>query len=202
MKTLQTLITVMLIMFLACDKDEDICVKTESFDSGIETLTGTDYAKAESFFVKNNLNYENKQFTRLSENDLDDIVDCYQYVNGLKVFTDPLRYFFRKSDQRLDFLLGDTLLPASINLGTTSQMESDTVFSIYKSTIEGDDEIHWNNSLCYVVEFGYYDLNVATNLDPIYVPAWRVQPEKSYFPEAYINDTTEELIYYFNGIYH
>lgn len=201
MKTTQILSTVMLIMFLACDKEDDICVKTSSFDSGIETLTRTDYAKAESFFIKNNLNFENKQFTRLSENDHDDIIDCYQYINGLKIFTDPLRYFFRKSDQRLDFLLGDTLLQVSIIPGTTSQLKRDTVFSIYKSTIEGDEAIRWNNSLCYVVEFGYYDLNVSTNLDPVYVPAWRVKPENSYTPEAYINDTTKELIYYFNGIY-
>jgi hypothetical protein len=201
MKTIQTLIIAILIVALACDKDEEVCVKKAFFDSGVETLTKTDRIKAESLFFENNLNYENKQFTLLTENDLNIIVKGYQYVNGLKVFTEPLTYFFRKSfPQRLDFLLGDTLLPASIELGTSHQMESNAAFTFYRSIIEADKEIHWNSSRCYVVEFGYYDLNVSTKQDQVYVPAWRIKPEGGTVPIVYINDITKDLIYYDNGI--
>jgi hypothetical protein len=189
-------------MILACNKDEDLCVKNASFDASVETLNQTDLSKAESLFAENNLNYDNKRFTSLTETETNIIVKGYQYVNGLKIFTEPLSYYFRKSvPQRLDFILGDTLLSASINPGSTPQMDSETVISLYKSIIEADEKIDWNESLCYVVEFGYYDLNVSTNIDQVnYVQAWKIKPEGGSVPLVFINDITKELIYYDNGI--
>ena len=80
-------------------------------------------------------------------------------------------------------------------------MDVETVISLYKSIIEADDKIDWNKSLCYAVEFGYYDLNVSTTLDQVnYVQAWKIKPDGGLVPLVYINDTTGELIYYDNGI--
>lgn len=202
MRTIPILIILFSIMILACNKDEDVCVKEANFNSEVGTLNQTDLIKAQSLFDENNLNYDNKRFTLLTETELHIIVKGYRYVNDLKLFTEPLLYYFRKSfPQRLDFLNGDTLLPASINLRSTPQMDNETVISLYKSIIEADDKIDWNESLCYVVEFGYYDLNVSTNLDQVnYVQAWKINPEGGSVPLIYINDNTKELIYYDNGI--
>jgi len=202
MRTIQIFIIVFTVLTLACNKDEDICVKNVTFDYNYITLNETDLIKAESLFAENNLKYENIRFTLLTETELHIIVKGYRYVNDLRLFTEPLIYYFIKTfPQRLDFINGDTLLPASINLGTTPQMDVETVISLYKSIIEADDRIDWNKSLCYAVEFGYYDLNVSTTLDEVnYVQAWKINPDGGFVPLVYINDTTEELIYYDNGI--
>jgi len=202
MRTIQILTILFSIIILACDKYEDLCIKEASFNSEVGILNKTDLIKAQSLFDLNNLNYSNKRFTSVTETETNIIVKGYQYINGIKVFTEPLSYFFQKSmPQRFDFILGDTLLPASISLGTIPQMDKKTVISLSKSIIEADDKIDWNGSLCYVVEFGYYDLNVSTNLDQVdYFQAWKIYPEGGSVPLIYINDKTKELIYYDNGI--
>ena len=202
MRTIQILTILFSIIILACDKDEDVCIKEANFNSEVGTLNQTDLIKVQSLFDNNNLNYANKRFTSLTDTETNIIVKGYQYISGIKVFTEPLSYFFQKSmPQRFVFLLGDTLLPASINLGSTPQMDNETVISLYKSIIEADDKIDWNKSLCYTVEFGYYDLNVSTTLDQVnYVQAWKINPDVGFVPLVYFNDKTRELIYYDNGI--
>ena len=63
------------------------------------------------------------------------------------------------------------------------------------------DKINQYEDGCFSCELGYYDLNAGIGYaSQNFRLAWRITPEGSEYPVAYINDSDNSLIYYFDGI--
>lgn len=158
---------------------------------------------AKSLFEANHLDYSQLQFYGLqSDENGYHHVRCYQYVNGLKVFSSEVIYHFKPTGI-LYFTSGELI--NHINQDTLSTMPSDSVIEIFLHKVEKDP---WNSGRaqelkqgCYDLEFGYYNLNGATGFEHLnYTKAWKVNFKGNSYPYIYIDDQRSKVIYYDNGV--
>lgn len=127
-------------------------------------------------------------------------IGAYQFVNGLKVFTNHWSFEFGKNDS-LIFMHGDTIL--SLDLPKMPRLSIAQVRSIFINAINADGFIIYASlqDSCMNMQFGYYDLKAgAYNNVHKYTTAWKINPNNRDYPYAFIDDLNERLIYYDNGI--
>lgn len=189
---------VLLLSACACSGDrDDYCIKTESFGSSISHLTQPEKARAEHLFTINNIDYSRLQFLKLTDDSPHIHIRCYQYVNGLKVFTETLLYQFENS-HAVGEPRGDII--SAIDIGSEPTMDARTVLDVFISKIETDDPAILNNSDCFILEFGYYDLNAGTGkLEHDFINAWKVSIEGRLVPFGFVDDNKRTMIHYDNG---
>lgn len=146
------------------------------------------------------LQFFNYQESRGYQNILFKYIVAYQFVNGLKVFTDYRGFEFGKNDS-LVFMDGDTIL--SLNLPKKPRLSLFQVRAIFSNAINTDGYKLYSSmqDSCMNMEFGYYDLNAGTgNIIHKYTTAWKINPKNREYPYAFIDDLNVRLIYYDNGI--
>ncbi|NTW17897.1 MAG: hypothetical protein HGA41_10655, partial [Syntrophaceae bacterium] len=69
-------------------------------------------------------------------------------------------------------------LISDINIGSESIMDSKSVVDVFLNKIKTDDPTNSNISGCFLLEFGYYDLNVSSGkLEHDFIKAWKVSKE-------------------------
>jgi hypothetical protein len=200
MKSKETfLLSIILVFALGCSRDDENCIKIESLESATPYLTQPEQAKAEFLFSFNNINYSSLQFVKLIDDSPYINIKCYQFVNGLKVFTESLVYRFAGSGQSVGEPMGELI--SDINIGSESIMDSKSVVDVFLNKIKTDDPTNSNISGCFLLEFGYYDLNVSSGkLEHDFIKAWKVSKEGSGLPFGFIDDTNGTILYYDNGI--
>ncbi len=212
-KKLLILIITLSIAFLSCERKVDppiYCVNRiiQSPDSII--ISQSDYAQACYLFEYNELDYSDLQFIKFSVDELNyKNVLCYQFLNGLKIFTQKMGYLFYENSS-IRWISSNKI--ESIDLYSKPLMIHDSVVKKYIDKVIHDTDFissftpkELNDFLygCFNLEFGYYDLNAGIpDVDKIFTTAWYVIPSgsSSPFPRAYINDKTGEIIEYYNGI--
>jgi len=186
----------------------------------------TDLSKSEMdvvkyLFKRNKLNYNKYQFTRFQKDELGyHHIRCFQFVNGLMVFTSDVIFHFDQNDNYY-YLSGDLI--NTINLNTRQSMIQDEVAEMFINIVKHDEiyleyleflveiakvdktvEVIRIEDIiegCFDFEFGYYDLNAGSSYTyEKYTKAWKIKSSKYDYPFAYINDNNSEIIYYNNGI--
>jgi Zn-dependent metalloprotease len=181
--------------------ENDYCVNKISDSPSRALLTENELKSIGSLFDYNQMNYANYQFYKLQTGELgQQHVKCFQYINGIKIFTNDLIFHFDQNN-RYSSLSGDLI--KVINLDIKPQMEPRDIIDLFINQISKD---HYYSSSelvnnCFETEFGYYDLNAGTSYKPnLFTKAWLVKPKGKEYPIAYIDDSKNGLIYYFNGI--
>jgi hypothetical protein len=156
-------------------------------------------------FTKNQMSLTGLQFygysfSRGYNNVLFRYVNAYQFINGLRIFTDFSNFAFGVNDS-LTYKVGDTV--TNLDLPDKPKLLKSQVRWIFINEIKKNDyqyslEVQAN---CVEMEFGYYDLNAGSgNQIKSYTTAWKVYPKDNNYPYAYIDDRTGNLIYFDNGI--
>lgn len=203
--TLIGIIALICLCFISCEKGKsDICM-IEIVDSKNSILITQDENEVISALSRSPYNILNNiqiyGITEINDNGLR--VNCYQFSNNLKVFSNPLVCIYKSGSY--SHYIGD-VINNSIELNTIADMIIDEVVDIYVTELNNDEaiseetrEITMDN--CLNCEFGYWDLNVSTgNNEMDFVKAWKVNPTDSSIPYAIIGDSTGHVIYYDNGI--
>lgn len=153
-------------------------------------------------FDANNLTYDSCQFYGFTEDQYGNThIACYQFVNNLKVFTDPIFFHFNQSGV-LTSLTNEVI--TGIDFYSAALMTDEDVVYLFLSRLDADDEYFGDKEEVrgggFVIEYGYYDLNAGTgDSTNNFTMAWMVIPNST-FPSSYINDVTQEIIYYHSGI--
>jgi len=200
--------------FISCEKENtvtyletntksDYCINYIRNTPDSILLPDEDLNIARSLFDVNKLDYIRLQFYRLQTDELGSYhVRCFQFVNGLKIFTEDLIFHFRQT-KKYATLSGDLI--EKIVLNTEPSMNPDDVIEKYLAELNQDNSYNGNKEDirqgCFDIEFGYYDLNAGISYaENNFTKAWKVNPKGKEYPFAYINDMTSNTIYYDNGI--
>jgi hypothetical protein len=204
-------LSLILLIILSCKKSDNLpednrCTNLVIDNPNIQLLPGKEIDTIKYLFNKNHLSYTGLQFWYFGEdsgnnNILHRNIGAYQFVNGLKVFTDYWGFEFGENDL-LTSMGGDTIL--NLRLPSKPKLLQSQVRQIFITALINDG-FYKNNSevqdSCLDMEFGYYDLNsVGSYLPEKLTTAWKVYPHSQEFPYAYVDDLHEKLIYYTNGI--
>ena len=198
-------------VLIGCKKSENLhednrCTNFVVDNPDSLLLTSLQIDTIHYLFTRNHIDITGLQFWTYNEsqgnrNILFRNIGAYQFVNGLKVFTDYWGFEFGDGDTLIN-IGGDTI--TNINLPSKPRLMSSQVRWIFINEMRKDgfykNSIEIQNS-CIDMEFGYYDLNSGYgNRAKKYTSAWKVNPHNLNFPFAYIDDLKGKLIYYFNGI--
>jgi len=191
-----------LILLSSCEKS-NYCSEIIKGKPNNHLINDSDLQTVKSLFELNNLSLNNFLVYRLLKDDMGyKHVKCYQYVNNLKVFTDEVIFHF--DAQNHYYVLSGELI-SGINIKTSPSLSKNDVIKIFLKNVEKDS--HNNPNLeqikdgCFLCELGYYDLNAGISYaSQNFRRAWKINPEDSEFPVAFINDSDKSLIYYFSGI--
>jgi len=192
------------ISFISCQKDKNknnYCVNDISDYPSRALLTDNELKSIGALFDYNQMNYANYQFYKFQTDELgQQHVKCFQYINNLKIFTNDLIFHFGQNN-RYSSLSGDLI--KAISLDVKPQMAPGEIIDIFIDQV-GKDHYYSTSEIinsCFETEFGYYDLNAGTSYKPnLFTKAWFVKPKGREYPIAYIDDSKNSLIYYFNGI--
>lgn len=190
---------------MSCKKESnENCIVSVVDSPERMVVSEVDNNASKTLFTNNKIAYNNFQvYSYVPNNSLDHTaIICEQYVNGFKVFSNPLVFYFSLSGV-YESRVGEII--TKIALDTKPRMSQQEVVDVYKTAILKDEAISSikgeNLACCTTVEFGYYNLNQRTNdTTKNFVKSWKVLPQGKEFPEAYINDTNGTIIWYFNGI--
>lgn len=201
------LVTIVLIFIslLSCEDDKsDNCIN-ELIDSKNNVLISQNEFEMintlnpSPYDIRNNIQIYN--LIDLNDDELK--IQCYQFSNDLKLFSDPLNYIYDSGV--LQHYVGDTI-GNSIKLNTVSDFNADQIVEIYKNQVNNDSNITDDTRIstlkdCIDCEFGYWDLNVSTgDAEKDFVKAWKVNPTDQQYPYVIIGDSEGDIIYYDNGI--
>ena len=132
---------------------------------------------------------------------------CKQYVNGLRVHFEDLRYSFDEEGKLYKYGGMPNNEITSIDLDNLPSMKINEIAELYIDEVSNDSLLSSNTKKgimtgCYELEFGYYDLNASQSevQGANFTKAWRIRSKNNRFNQAAINDITSELIWYDNGI--
>jgi hypothetical protein len=203
-------LSLIILIIFSCKKSDNLqednrCAYLVTDNPDIQLLPSQEMDTIKYLFDKNQMSYTGLQFWHYSEsrgynNVLFRYIGAYQYVNGLKVFTDYWGFEFGENDS-LTYVDGDTI--SNLSLPNKPKLLCSQVRWIFIYEIS-NDELYKHYAIqdsCVEMEFGYYDLHSGSgNQIKKYTTAWKVYPKNRDFPYAYIDDLRGELIYYENGI--
>lgn len=192
-----------IVSIISCHKDSE-CSGCENLIQGnpkIKLLSVHELDTIKYLMDKNKIDYSHLQFWQYANHGYI-YISCYQYSNGLKVFTENLSFIQTKSDT---ILHQSGAIIQNIDATKTPLMNIKNVKKLFLSQIANDDIIKRSGLIidtCIDLEFGYYNLNLHQILLPKnFTTAWKVTPQNEMYPQAFINDQTGEILDYFNGIY-
>lgn len=199
------LIPVILFLAFACEnstENSSVCPDCIKGKPENHLITAQYLTTAKLLFSSNNINLENY---RIYEFGIDDIggrhVRCYQYVNNLTLLNEILNFHFDAFGKFKS--LSGTII-TDIDRDSIPSMDISDVKKMYLQKVGEDiapniDKTKIENG-CVLCEFGYYNVNAYISFStPVFILAWKVKPEGSYYPFAYINDSTKTVIHYING---
>jgi hypothetical protein len=152
-----------------------------------------DYEYAAQLFHRNNISQAGLRFTRLEKDTFSTgafvNIRSQQYINGLPVFVRVIDYGFK--NEQYDYLYGEL---ATTGLDATPRLNLALVRRLY---IERAKAGGYNfSNICLNAEFGYYDVNIGTGTNAIsLVKAWKVNPQDSEWPVAYIDDNGVVIVF-------
>jgi hypothetical protein len=189
-----------LICLISCE-DSKFCADVIEGKPDNNLIIESDFNTVKSLFSTNDLSLDNFLVYRLQKDDLGHRhVSCYQYVNNLQVFSDEVIFHFDVQNQ-FYFLSGEII--SGIDISSDAKMSKNEVVKLFLELVD-DDGFYTSYSLkdeCFKCEIGYYDLHAGTgNETHNFRLAWKIQPEDSDYPFAYISDNDKLKIYYDNGI--
>ena len=191
-----------LLLLSSCEESK-FCSEIVKGKPDNHLVSDSDLQTVKSLFELNDLNLNNFLVYRLQNNDLGyKHVRCYQYVNNLQVFTNDVIFHFNAQNHYYS-LSGELI--SSINIKTSPSLSKNDVIEIFLESIENDG--YYNANLeqikdgCFICELGYYDLNAGISFaSHNFAGAWKIRPEDSEYPIAFINDSDGSLINYDIGI--
>jgi hypothetical protein len=164
-------------------------------------VSEADFNTINSLFSGNNLNIEIFLPYRIQSDELGHKhVRCYQYVNNLQVFSDEVIFHFNAQNQYYS-LSGEII--SGINKSPDSGMSRKDAERLFLKLADEDGRYSSKdlNDKCLQCELGYYDMNAGTGTGAHdFKLAWKIKPEDSDYPYAFINDTDKLGIYYDNGV--
>ena len=202
--TIKVLFLLVFIVCFSCKKESaNYCINRITGNPVESQLSETDLNLVKSLFDKNNISYYNYSFYWL-ETDVygHHNISCFQYINNLKILSNPLHYTFDEND-KFTGLMGEKI--ENINLDSIPNMNTNNVIEIFLDQISKSPYYKSNlaeiKNGCFDVEFGYFQDNPLD--DPtkkVMVKAWKVKPHNSYPPYAYIDDSDGRVIIYWDGI--
>ncbi len=199
------LIPVILFLAFACEnsiENSSVCPDCIKGKPENHLINAQDLTTAKFLFSSNNINLDNY---RIYEFGIDDIgyrhVRCYQYVNNLILLNEKLIFHF-DALAKLKSLSGTII--TDIDCDSIPSMDISDVKKIYIQKVGEDDAPNIDKTKiedgCLLCEFGYYNVNAYVSFStPVFILAWKVKPEGSAYPYAYINDSTRTVINYYNG---
>jgi len=183
---------------VSCEKK--YCVKVIKDSPKTTILSKSEINTIKSLFDANGVDYSNYLFSKINKPDELGYqrVECYQFVNDLKVLSDYVVFRFRYGI----LIFVSKNLAGTIDLDTKPLMNSNDVAKKFVDAMKQDQDCT-NKDIrgCFDLEFGYYDLNAGGYTTQNFIKAWKITPRKKEYPFAYINDSNSEIIYYFNGIF-
>jgi len=175
-----------------------LCVTVIQNSLNTPVLSKSEIKEIKSLFEKNRIDDAKYQFYRFNKDDLGFTqVRCYQYANGLRIFTADLIFHFNQSGEYF-LLSGDQI--NSIKFDTQPSMDRNRVAAIFFEKIAGEKASMVNAGIlkgCFEVELGYVGLDDSNKK---FAKAWKVKPAGKDYPFAYINDDNAEIIFYDNGV--
>jgi len=176
----------------------DYCVKVIQSSPKTFILPDADMNVIQSLCNRNGLDHTKYQFYQLDTDDLGfRHVRCYQYINGLKAFSEDLIFHFNKNDSC--YLSSGNILNAS-GLDAKPSMKPNRVVEVFVQKITQEKTaIVDENRLkgCFEIELGCAILGGSNEK---LTKVWKVKPVGKDYPFAYINDDSAEMTYYDNGI--
>jgi Zn-dependent metalloprotease len=199
------LIPVFLFLLIACENSSEIsnicpdCIKGKPEN---HLISAQDLNTVKFLFSSNNINLDNY---RVYEFGKDDIgmrhVRCYQYVNNLNLLNELLIFHF-DAFGKFKSLSGNII--SDIDCDSIPLMDISDIKTMYLQKVGEDsakniDKTKIKNG-CILCESGYYNVNAYISFStPDFILAWKVKPEGSTYPFAYINDSAKTVIKYING---
>jgi hypothetical protein len=199
----KVLISIILIQLFACENDNvNICSDLIKGKPINHLISDQQLNTVQSLFKSNNLSLDKFLVYRLQGDDLGNThVRCYQYINDLIVFTGEVIFHFDKYNHYY-FTSGDII--SSIDIKPYPLMNTWQVGKLFLQIIKnygynGDILKQYENG-CFSCELGYYNLNAGISYaSQNYRLAWKITPKDSQYPVAFINDSDNSLIDYFDG---
>jgi len=200
----KVLISIILIQLFACENENvNICSDLIKGKPINHLISDQDLNTVQSLFKSNNLSLDNLLVYKLQSDNLGNThVRCYQYINDLIVFTDDVIFHFDKQNH---YYMTSGELISSIDIKPYPSMNTWQVGKSFLQIIKNDgyngDILKQFEDGCFSCELGYYDLNAGTGYtSQNFRLAWKIIPKDLQYPVAYINDSDNSLIYYFDGI--
>jgi len=200
----KVIISSILILFFACENENvNICSDLIKGKPINHLISDQDLNTVQSLFKSNNLNLDNFLVYRLQGDNIGNThVRCYQYINDLIVFTGEVIFHFDKQNH---YYMTSGEVISSIDIKPYPSMSTWQVgksfLQIIKNNGDDGDILKQDDNGCFSCELGYYDLNAGIGYaKQNFRLAWKVTFNDSQFPVAYINDSDNSLIYYFDGI--
>jgi len=201
--TIKVLVLFVFIACFSCKKESaNYCINRIIEKPGDSQLSEKDLNLVKSLFDKNNISYYNYSFywldTTVSGRHY---VHCFQYVNSLKILSNPLHYTFDENDE-VAGLWGEKI--ENINLDSIPNMNANDVVKIFLDQISKSS--HFKSELaeiengCFYVEFGYFqDTPLDDPKKKTMIKAWKVSRDIGSIPYAYIDDADGRIIMYWEG---
>ena len=199
------LIPVILFIAFACEnsiENSSVCPDCIKGKPENHLIYAQDLTSAKLLFSSNNINLDSY---RIYEFGTDDIgyrhVRCYQYVNNLTLLNEKLIFHYDAFGKFKS--LSGTII-TDIDCDSVPTMDISDVKKMYLKKVGEDvapniDKTKIENG-CVLCEFGYYNVNAYVSFStPEFILAWKVRPEGSAYPFAYINDSAKTVIHYING---
>lgn len=198
----KVLIVIILIQLFACEKDNiNICSDLIKGKPINQLISDQELNTVQSLFKSNNLSLDNLLVYKVqSDAGGNTHVRCYQYFNDLFVFFDDVIFHFDKQNH---YYLTSGELISSIDIKPYPSMSTWQVGKLFLQSIKDNgysgEILKQYEDGCFSCELGYFDLNVGSYASPNFRLAWKITPKDLQYPIAFINDSDNSLIYYFDG---
>ena len=161
------------------------------------------YSIVQNLFNRNNLSLTNLKVFMFTEHDNSKYIRCYQYYQGMEMFTNDVVFWFDKNDNYIS--LGGDLISQPDLSGQVNVNMNDAARIFYdnlKTDFWYKDSLSDYCSKGFTAELGIYDLNAGFSYtQKNFVYAWKIKVVgKERYPLAYIRADSLLLIYYTNGV--
>ena len=151
-----------------------------------------------TLFNSNRMDFTNYQFYQFDTDELGfKHARSYQFVNGLKVFSEELIFHFNQYDSC--YLVSGNVIN-STGLDAKPLLTPNKVVELFIQKMAQEKASMAETSSvqeCFEIEFGYVALDESNKH---FAKAWKAKPADKAYPYAYIKDDSAEIIYYDNGI--
>ena len=193
-----------LLAFVSCKEssteNSGLFQTTRVYRTQNHLVSPAELAIVQMLFQKNKLSLSNLQVYRLVVHKGTYIVRCYQFYNGLELFTEDVVFSF--DQQNIVYSIMNDLITRMDVHWEPMVSEKDAGDLFYKEILKDYNSRNILNSgdkLVFYAQLGYYDLNVDTSNN--FILAWKLNVASSpKYPVAYIRADTLRLINYSNGI--